>query len=111
MPRFLAAALLCLFVTEANARPAGCPSRWCGCFHRTQVGNDPGPAFNVARNWAAWGRNAGGPGIGITVVWPHHVGMIVGRSDSGQWIVKSGNDGNAVRERPRSLAGAIAFRQ
>ena len=43
------------------------------------------------------------------VVWRNHVGIITGRAGS-QWIVKSGNDGNAVRERPRSIAGAIAFR-
>jgi hypothetical protein len=46
------------------------------------------------------------------VVWPHHVGMITGRTPDGQWIVKSGNDGGGVaRERPRSVAGAIAFRE
>jgi hypothetical protein len=44
------------------------------------------------------------------VVWSHHVGMITGRTANGQWIVKSGNDGHRVRERPRSIAGAIAFR-
>jgi hypothetical protein len=43
------------------------------------------------------------------VVWRHHVGIITGRS-GGQWIVKSGNDGHTVRERPRSVSGAIAFR-
>ena len=48
-----------------------------------------------------------GPQIGAVVVWPHHVGMITGRAANGQWIVKSGNDGNAVRERARSVAGAV----
>ena len=48
-------------------------------------------------------------GVGVIVVWAHHVGLITGRTD-GQWIVKSDNDGHAVRERPRSVAGAIAFR-
>jgi hypothetical protein len=43
------------------------------------------------------------------VVWRHHVGIITGRVGR-QWIIKSGNDGHAVRERPRSIAGAIAFR-
>lgn len=64
----------------------------------------------VARNWAHEGINAGGPGIDVIVVWPHHVGKIVGRKD-GQWLVLSGNDGNAVRTRPRSMRGAIAFRR
>jgi hypothetical protein len=45
--------------------------------------------------------------VGAVVVWSHHVGMITGRSASGQWIVKSGNDGGQVRERPRSVAGAV----
>jgi hypothetical protein len=76
---------------------------------RQQVGADPGPQYNLARSWAHYGSNAGGPAIGAIVVWRHHVGKIVGR-ENGQWIVQSGNDGHAVRTRPRSLAGAIAFR-
>lgn len=82
------------------------PSRWCGWWMRTQKGG--GPELNLARNWAHWGRPSG-PQVGAVVVWSHHVGMITGRSASGQWIVKSGNDGGRVRERPRSVAGA-AFR-
>jgi hypothetical protein len=57
-----------------------------------------------------YGVNAGGPSVGTIVVWRHHVGKIVGQQN-GQWIVQSGNDGHAVRTRPRSLAGAIAFRR
>jgi hypothetical protein len=76
---------------------------------RGQVGSDPGPQYNLARAWAHYGSNAGGPVIGAIVVWTHHVGEIVGR-ENGQWIVRSGNDGHVVRTRPRSLAGAIAFR-
>ena len=89
----------------------GRPRAWCGWYHRQQVGVDPGPRFNLARAWAGWGVNAGGPGVGVTVVWPHHVGMVTGRAPDGRWIVKSGNDSNMVRERPRSLAGAISFRR
>jgi hypothetical protein len=76
---------------------------------RSQVGGDPGPNYNLARSWAHYGSNAGGPAIGTIVVWRHHVGKIVGRNN-GQWIVRSGNDGHAVRTRARSLAGVIAFR-
>jgi len=76
---------------------------------RSQVGGDPGPSYNLARSWAHYGADAGGPKVGAIVVWRHHVGRIVGQ-ENGQWIVQSGNDGNAVRARPRSLAGAIAFR-
>jgi len=80
------------------------PARWCGWWMRTQKGG--GPELNLARNWASWGR-ASGPRVGAVVVWSHHVGMITGRNAEGQWIVKSGNDDSRVRERPRSVAGAV----
>jgi hypothetical protein len=91
------------------ASSGGRPRAWCGWYMRGQVGSDPGPSFNLARSWAHYGSNAGGPQVGAIVVWSHHVGKIVGR-ENGQWVVQSGNDGHAVRTRPRSLAGAIAFR-
>jgi hypothetical protein len=84
------------------------PSAWCGWQMRQFVGSDPGPAFNLARQWAQWGH-AGPAGVGAVVVWPHHVGMIVGR-ENGQWIVKSGNDGNRVRTRALPISNAIAIR-
>jgi len=80
------------------------PARWCGWWMRTQKGG--GPELNLARNWASWGRSSG-PRVGAVVVWSHHVGMITGRNASGQWIVKSGNDDGRVRERPRSVQGAV----
>lgn len=82
----------------------GRPRAWCGWWMRTQLGG--GPEYNLAANWRNYGRPSG-PRVGAVVVWPHHVGMITGRSAGGQWIVKSGNDGNAVRERPMSVAGAV----
>ena len=114
----IAVALACAFASSAQARShhyshhgryAGRPAAWCGSYMRTQVGVDPGPQYNLARSWAHYGTNVGGPSVGAIVVWPHHVGKIVGQ-ENGQWIVQSGNDGGGVRARPRSLAGAIAFR-
>lgn len=81
------------------------PSRWCGWWMRTQFGG--GPEYNLARNWAKRGRPLNGPRVGAVVVWSHHVGYITGRTEDGQWIVKSGNDGGRIRERPRSVAGAV----
>jgi hypothetical protein len=92
------------------SQQAGRPRAWCGWFMRGQVGSDPGPSFNLARSWAHYGSNADGPQVGAIVVWRHHVGKIVGQ-ENGQWIIQSGNDGHAVRTRPRSIAGAIAFRR
>jgi len=80
------------------------PARWCGWWMRTQKGG--GPELNLARNWASWGRSSG-PRVGAVVVWSHHVGMITGRAADGNWIVKSGNDDGRVRERPRSVKGAV----
>lgn len=89
---------------QRYAAVGGRPRAWCGWWMRTQLGG--GPEYNLAANWRHYGR-ASGPQVGAVVVWPHHVGMITGRSSNGMWIVKSGNDGNAVRERPMSVAGAV----
>ncbi len=80
------------------------PRKWCGWWMRTQLGG--GPKFNVAWNWRHYGSPTG-PQVGAVVIWRHHVGIITGRTASGKWIVKSGNDGNRVRERARSVKGAI----
>jgi|GEM_PF-2866924 len=93
---------------RAGASAQRRPAAWCGWWLGHQLGI-PRRDLWVARNWAAVGSNAGGPRIGAVVVWRNHVGIITGRAGA-QWIVKSGNDRNAVRERPRSISGAIAFR-
>jgi hypothetical protein len=49
------------------------PAAWCGWEMRHLVSGDPGPSFNLARNWAHWGR-PGPAGVGAVVVWAHHVG-------------------------------------
>lgn len=85
----------------------GRPHAWCGFYMRHLMGAAD-PSLNLARNWAHWGHPSG-PHIGAIVVFPHHVGKIVGQS-GGKYVVLSGNDGGRVRARPRSLAGAIAFR-
>jgi len=71
---------------------------------RTQLGG--GPQYNLAWNWSRYG-SATSPQVGAVVVWRHHVGIITGRAGNGQWIVKSGNDSGRVRERARSVSGAV----
>jgi hypothetical protein len=83
------------------------PSRWCGWEMRRELGVSD-PAYNVARNWVHYGAPTY-PHVGVIVVWSHHVGRIVG-GEPGAWVVHSGNDGHAVRDRVRSVGGAIAFR-
>ena len=79
------------------------PGAWCGWYMRTRHGG--GPELNLAANWRHYGRPSS-PKVGAIVVWDHHVGEIVGKADNGQWIILSGNDGNAVKRRPRSISGA-----
>ena len=93
---------------HAARRDGGKPAAWCGWWLGRHLGM-PRRDLWLARNWARVGHNAGRPGVGVVVVWRHHVGVITGRAGA-KWVVKSGNDGHAVRERPRSLSGAIAFR-
>lgn len=91
---------------EGGTRHSGLgprPGAWCGWYMRSRHGG--GPEFNLAANWRRWG-SPGSPQIGAIVVWPHHVGEIVGRSSDGQWIVLSGNDSGQVKRRPRSISGA-----
>lgn len=87
-------------------RPAGCPSRWCGCYLERYFGKSDRSLWR-AREWARFPR-AGGPAPGVVAVWPNHVG-VVKAVDGGQILLHSGNDGNAVRTRWRSVRGVIAW--
>lgn len=92
-----------------GVRPSGCPARaWCGCWLGRHMGiADRG--LWLARNWARIG-SATSISTGAIVVWRHHVGRITA-VEGGKVKVLSGNDGGRVRERWRSVAGAIAFRR
>lgn len=89
-------------------RPAGCPSAWCGCYLAQLLGlNDR--SLWLARNWAFKFPRVAGPAPGVVAVWRHHVGQVTAVPGPGRIILKSGNDGHAVRERERSTAGVIAW--
>lgn len=105
----LAMAILCALFSSAEARRGHGHLPWCGIYMNQYFGKSDRSLW-IARNWAREGSNAGGPSVGVVVVWPHHVGVIVGQAPDGEWLVHSGNDGNAVRTRPRSLRGVIAYR-
>jgi hypothetical protein len=94
--------------SEYHGQYGARPAAWCGWEMRQLVSSDPGLTFNLARNWAHWGH-AGPAGVGAVVVWPHHVGKIVGK-EGGMWVIQSGNDDHQTRARPRSIGGAIAIR-
>lgn len=78
---------------------------------RRNVGGDPGVEYNLARNWAHWGRPASGPAPGVIGVLPHHVFKVIKVVGPNEVLAISGNDGNAVRTRVRSIKGVIAWRE
>ena len=89
------------------------PRAWCGWWLGRHLGMSSRSLWR-ALEWRHVGRAAHGPAIGVVVIWSRgkgrgHVGIITGKTERG-WVVKSGNDGNAVRERVRSVSTAIAFR-
>lgn len=86
------------------------PSAWCGWEMRRLVGSDPGPSYNLARNWAHWGSAASGPAPGVIGVMPHHVFKVIQVLGSRMVLAISGNDSHAVRTRPRSTSRVIAWR-
>ena len=91
----------------SNARPRA----WCGFYGRFNfTSHDPGRAFNLARNWAHFGRAAGGPAPGVIGVERHHVFKVISVVGPGQVLAISGNDGNAVRTRIRPTRKVIAWR-
>jgi hypothetical protein len=86
------------------------PRAWCGWYLRQKLGIAD-RSLNLAANWAKIGHPTN-PHPGAIVVWRHHVGEITGIAASGAPIVLSGNSGHGgVTEVPRSLRGAIAFRE
>lgn len=109
--RVALALLLCLCATAADARSNDArPHAWCGWEMRRLVGSDPGVQYNLARNWAHWGHAAAGPAPGVIGVMAHHVFRVIAVVSPGRVLAISGNDGHAVRTRPRSPAGVIAWR-
>lgn len=89
----------------------GRPSAWCGWFLRKQVPRDPGPEYNLARQWLNYGTKASGPLPGVIAVWPHHVAMIMGYdAQRHQWITHEGNWRHREHLGPRSLTGVIGYR-
>jgi hypothetical protein len=95
---------------SVEGRPPDCYGiPWCGCYMRHIYGIQD-KAYNRAPEWAHFGRPAGGPGVGVIVVWSHHVGRIVGGSP-GHWEIESGNYNNRVAVAEVPLRGVIAYRE
>ncbi len=95
-------------VSQRFSQQEGRPRSWCGWYMRQRKGIAD-KSYNLARNWARWGRPTT-PRSGAIVVWRSHVGEIVSYQGGCTATVHSGNDAGAVRTRERNICNAIAFR-
>jgi hypothetical protein len=89
--------------------PTGWARAWCGKFLRMIVPHDPGPTFDLARNWSRYGRPSG-PAPGAIGVMPHHVGIVIGRCADGRIHLRSGNHNRRVGDGCYAAGRFIAFR-
>ena len=110
----LLALLLCLTTgaqAHGHAHHRGTAVPWCGIWMESHTGIHGPGNLAMAREWAHVGPSASGPAPGSIGVLPHHVFQVVQVLSHGTVLAISGNDGNAVRTRPRSTASVIAWRR
>lgn len=87
-----------------GGRPAGCPSRFCGCGAALHLFGRIIPALNLAANWLRFPRAAPAPNM---VAARHgHVFVLKEHIAGNTWRVYDANSGgHRTRIHPRSIAG------
>lgn len=86
-----------------GGRPAGCPSRFCGCALALKRFGKIVPELNLAWNWRKFPRVAAR--VGAIAVRPGHVMEIIG-GEPGNWTIWDPNSGGGlIRIHQRSVAG------
>jgi len=107
-PTLILAALL--VATPAGAevvggRPAGCPTRYCGCGAALHIFGHHVRQLWLARNWLKFPRAE--PAPGMAVVRSGHVAVIIG-GGQGAWLMKDYNSGRGLtRIHVRPIFGAV----
>jgi uncharacterized protein (TIGR02594 family) len=95
-----------------GTNPTGRARLWCAAFANLvleRTGHH-GSGTATARSFARYGSPAPGPVPGAIIVFPHHVGFVVGVEGPGRVRVVSGNHGHRVGEGVYSTRGVIAYR-
>lgn len=94
-----------------GGNPTGWGRVWCGRFMRMVVGHDPGPRYNLARNWAHYGK-ATRRRPGAIAVMRGHVGIVArgGNCGPGRVYILSGNHGRRVGYGCYAASRIIAYR-
>lgn len=105
-----------LSTAAVKARPEECPHKlWCGCALSVLLFGESRRDLWLARNWLKLGKPIDSPKPGAVAVFARknggHVGLITKVLSSDRIVLWSGNDHNAVRERPRSTLNIIGYRQ
>jgi len=95
-----------------GTNPTGRAHDWCAEFANLVLRRTGhrGSGSALARSFASYGRPAPGPVPGAIVVFPHHVGFVIGSDGHGRVRVVSGNHGHRVGEGFYSARRAIAYR-
>jgi uncharacterized protein (TIGR02594 family) len=95
-----------------GTNPTGRSHDWCAEFANLVLKRTGhrGSGSALARSFASYGRPAPGPVPGAIVVFPHHVGFVIGSDGHGRIRVVSGNHGHRVGEGFYSTRRAIAYR-
>jgi uncharacterized protein (TIGR02594 family) len=95
-----------------GTNPTGRSRQWCAAFANMVLERTGhrGSGSAAAVSFAHYGSPAPGPVPGAIVVFPHHVGFVVGVEGPGKVRVVSGNHGHRVGEGVYSTRGVIAYR-
>lgn len=89
-----------------GGRPAGCPSRFCGCGASLHLFGRIIPSLNLAANWLRFPRAA--PGTDMVAARPGHVFVLKRHITGTMWLVFDANSGgHRTRIHPRSIAGYV----
>lgn len=87
-----------------GGRPAGCPSRFCGCGASLHLFGRIIPALNLAANWLRFPRAA--PAPKMVAARRGHVFVLERHIAGNTWLVFDANSGGRrTRIHPRSIAG------
>jgi hypothetical protein len=87
-----------------GGRPAGCPSRFCGCGASLHLFGRIIPSLNLAANWLRFPRAA--PAPKMAAARRGHVFVLEQHIQGNTWLVFDANSGHhATRLHARSIAG------
>lgn len=87
-----------------GGRPAGCPSRFCGCGASLHLFGRIIPALNLAANWLRFPRTS--PAPGMVAARRGHVFVLKQHIEGNTWLVFDANSGgHRTRIHSRSIAG------